>query len=141
MAVLHTKRMTAGLFLVGASQNSQEGDTPAFSQRKREPDFIDFVSYTAVCPEHVKRHWSSRVTPTPLVHPLFLPLGETAVFALSQPFGGNNLSRGMSGEVRHCWSRQLSDSHCLNWKWEFQDRIEFKEISPSDCIIFILCGS
>lgn len=87
MAVLHTKRLMAGLFLVGASQNSQGGDTPAFSQRKKEPDFIDSVSYTAVCPEHVKRHWSSRVTAAPLVHPLFLPLGKMAVFASSQPLG------------------------------------------------------
>lgn len=61
-----------------------------------------FVSHTSVCPEHIKRHRSRRVTPAPLVHPLFLPLGKMAVFASSQPFGGNNLSEEMSGEVRCC---------------------------------------
>lgn len=50
------------------------------------------------------------MTPAPLVHPLFLPLGEAAVFASSQPVGCNNLSGELSGEVRRCYSRHSAVS-------------------------------
>lgn len=80
-----------------------------------------FVSYTAVCPGHLKRHRSSWVTP--LVHLFFLPLGKMAAFASSQPFGAKIW-------VGRCQERsdiagadtQLSDSHCLKWNGRFKTR-------------------
>lgn len=61
--LLCTKRMTAGLFLVGASQHLRavREETHLLSCRgeKGSQTSCNFVSSTTVCSEYVKRHGSS----------------------------------------------------------------------------------
>jgi len=138
MAALRTKRMAAGLLPAGASQRiseqSERRQTHLLSCREEEGSQTshDSVSSAAVCPERLKRRRGSGVTPARLVHPLFLPLGEAAVLASSQPLGCGDLGGELSGEVRRCYGRHsaVSFSPVLTGNGSFKTAQYSKRLLP-----------